>query len=153
MGDANSLDADNLSFIRSLSVNTSFSDRELDSLGFMKSTLLSHTTFIGAEISIGQSILQHLETKIGEPEVSIVYGELPFCLSSKPSSHATQAFGQLPHSLLTNHELGLLLHCLTCSPNFVGTGENGQLPYSLPFKENGELPYCLNCIQRPLVTT
>merc|ERR1719204_2057047 len=64
--DANSLDAENLSFIQSLSVNTSFSDREKSSLASIKTTLVSITVQLGAEMAMVRSELQDLDNQEGK---------------------------------------------------------------------------------------
>merc|ERR1711971_1058131 len=122
--DVNSLDAQDLLAIQSLSVSTSFSDREVENLVFIKSTLLSYITQLGSEIAYGQSALQDLDE-------SVEGSQLPFCLTCSPIGTSELPLkltrGQLPYKLTPKVK--------------------GQLPYKLTPTEKGQTPYRLNSIQ------
>merc|ERR1711971_1071095 len=132
--DVNSLDAQDLLAIQSLSVSTSFSDREVENLVFIKSTLLSYITQLGSEIAYGQSALQDLDE-------SVEGSQLPFCLTCSPIGTSELPLkltrGQLPYKL-TPKVKGQLPYKLTPK-------ETGQLPYKLT--ERGQTPYRLNSMQ------
>jgi len=134
--DINSLDAQDLLAIQSLSISTSFSDREADNLVFIKSTLLSYITQLGAEVSFGQSALQDLDQ-------TVEGSQLPFCLTCSPIGTSELPLkltrGQLPYKL-TPKVKGQLPYKLTPK-------ELGQLPHKLTPTEKGQTPYRLNSIQ------
>merc|ERR1719234_1491138 len=128
-GDINSLDAQDLLAIQSLSVGMSFSDREAENLAFIKSTLLSYITQLGAEIAFGQSALQELDQ-------TVEGSQLPLCLTCSPVGTSELPLkltrGQLPYKL-TPKVKGQLPYKLTPK----------QLPYKLITKETGQTPYRL----------
>ena len=59
--DINSLDAEDVLAIKSLSMGASFSDREKAKLDGIKTTLVSYTVQLGAEVAMAYSELQNLE--------------------------------------------------------------------------------------------
>merc|ERR550532_2002996 len=139
--DINSLDAEDVLDIQSFSIGTPFSDREEENLLFIKSTLLSYITQIGAELSFGQSALQDLGQNM---EAS----QLPFCLTCSPVGTGELPYklpprekGQLPYRL-TPRETGQIPYQLNSSQ------ETGQIPYRLnSSQETGQIPYQLNSSQ------